>query len=247
MKKWKVALTGFVIGVILTTPALANAYKIVQAQLMHDVLFNINGKAAGSPSNQPVLNYNGYIYVPVRFVSESMDCDVNFDAITKKVTITSPEPEVVEKVVEKEIEKIVYVDKTDDPDYVVYSKLPVTVYKDGYEITLRTVMMDDEDGGGVKRTRTYLTVENTDVNKITVMPYEAKLTLDGVEYDVSNTGGGRWDDAWTNAIFEEEEQEGYILFNGVDYDYSKGTLEFQVSSNDGSGDVIDDIKIEFKR
>ena len=46
---------------------------------------------------------------------------------------------------------------------------------------------------------------------------------------------------------EEEEQEGYILFNGVDYDYSKGTLEFQVSSNDGSGDVIDDIKIEFKR
>ena len=65
----------------------------------------------------------------------------------------------------KEIEKIVYVDKTDDPDYVVYSKLPVTVYKDGYEITLRTVMMDDEDGGGVKRTRTYLTVENTDVNK----------------------------------------------------------------------------------
>ncbi len=130
---------------------------------------------------------------------------------------------------------------------MVYSKLPVTVYKDGYEITLRTVMMDDEDGGGVKRTRTYLTVENTDVNKITVMPYEAKLTLDGVEYDVSNTGGGRWDDAWTNAIFEEEEQEGYILFNGVDYDYSKGTLEFQVSSNDGSGDVIDDIKIEFKR
>lgn len=247
MKKWKVALTGFVLGALLTTPALASAYKIVQAQLMHDVLFNINGTPAGSPSNQPVLNYNGYIYVPVRFVSESMNCDVNFDAITKKVTITSPEPEIVEKVVEKEVEKIVYVDKTDDSDYVVYHKLPVTIYKDGYEITLRTVMMDDEDGGGIKRTRTYLTVENTDVNKITVMPYEAKLTLDGVEYDVSNTGGGRWDDAWNDSIRKEEEQEGYILFNGVDYEYSKGTLEFQVCSNDGSGDVIDDIKIEFKK
>ena len=247
MKKWKVGLLGFTIGALITTPVLASMYKVVEAQLMHDVLFNINGKAAASPSNQPVLNYNGYIYVPVRFVSESMDCDINFDAVTKKVIITSPEPEVIEKVIEKEVEKIVYVDKSDDPDYTVYNKLPVTVYKDGYEIVLRMVMMDDAETGGMKRTRTYLTVKNTDVDKITLMPYEAKLTLDGKEYNVSSSGGGRWDDVWTDRIFEDDEQEGYILFNGVDYDYSKGSLEFQIASNDGSGDVIDDIKIDFKK
>lgn len=249
MKSWKAGVIGFIAGGLLigATPAFASAYKVVQAQLMHDAMFSIDDKVVGSPSNQPVLNYNGYIYVPVRFVAENLNCDVNFDPVLRRVMITSPEPEVIEKVVEKEVEKIVYVDQSDDPDYVVYNRLPVTVYKDGYEITLRMVMMDDEEGGGTKRTRTYLTVKNTDVTKISVMPYEAKLTLDGKEYDVANSGGGRWDESWDENIREDEEKEGHILFNGVDYDYSKGTLEFQVRVNDGSGDVIDDIRFDFKK
>lgn len=108
-------------------------------------------------------------------------------------------------------------------------------------------MMDDKDGGGKKRTRTYLTVENTDISKVSLMPYDAKLTLDGVEYDVSTSGGGRWDDNWDETIRKEEEKEGYILFDGVDYDYSKGTLEFQMRVNDDSGDTIEDIRIDFKK
>ncbi len=249
MKSWKAGVLGFVAGamVIGTTPVFGSVYKVVQAQLMHDAMFTIDDKIVGSPSNQPVLNYNGYVYVPVRFVAESLDCEVSFDPTLRRVVITSPEPEVIEKVVEKEVEKIVYVDQSDDPDYVVYNRLPVTIYKDGYEIVLRMVMMDDPDGGGIKRTRTYLTVKNTDVTKISVMPYEAKLTLDGKEYDIVNGGGGRWDDVWNENIREDEEKEGYILFNGVNHDYSNGTLEFQVRSNDGSGDTIDDIKIDFKK
>lgn len=249
MKNWKSVLIGFAAGAMCmaTTPAFAGIYKVVQAQLMPDVLFDIDGKVVGSPSNQPVVNYNGYIYVPVRFVADSLDCQIAFDPVTKRVEIVSPEPEVIEKVVEKEIEKIVYVDQSDDPDYVVYNKLPVTVYRDGYKIALRTIMMDDKDGGGKKRTRTYLTVENTDISKVSLMPYDAKLTLDGVEYDVSTSGGGRWDDNWDETIRKEEEKEGYILFDGVDYDYSKGTLEFQMRVNDDSGDTIEDIRIDFKK
>lgn len=249
MKNWKAVLIGFAAGTMCmaTTPAFAGIYKAVQAQLMPDVLFDIDGKVVGSPSNQPVVNYNGYIYVPIRFVADSLDCEIAFDPVTKRVEIVSPEPEVIEKVVEKEIEKIVYVDQSDDPDYVVYNKLPVTVYRDGYKIALRTIMMDDKDGGGKKRTRTYLTVENTDISKVSLMPYDAKLTLDGVEYDVSTSGGGRWDDNWDETIRKEEEKEGYILFDGVDYDYSKGTLEFQMRVNDDSGDTIEDIRIDFKK
>ncbi len=249
MKNWKSVLIGFAAGAMCmaTTPAFAGIYKVVQAQLMPDVLFDIDGKVVGSPSNQPVVNYNGYIYVPIRFIADSLDCQIAFDPVTKRVEIVSPEPEVIEKVVEKEIEKIVYVDQSDDPDYVVYNKLPVTVYRDGYKIALRTIMMDDKDGGGKKRTRTYLTVENTDISKVSLMPYDAKLTLDGVEYDVSTSGGGRWDDNWDETIRKEEEKEGYILFDGVDYDYSKGTLEFQMRVNDDSGDTIEDIRIDFKK
>ena len=249
MKNWKSVLIGFAAGTMCmaTTPAFAGIYKAVQAQLMPDVLFDIDGKVVGSPSNQPVVNYNGYIYVPIRFIADSLDCEIAFDPVTKRVKIVSPEPEVIEKVVEKEIEKIVYVDQSDDPDYVVYNKLPVTVYRDGYKIALRTIMMDDKDGGGKKRTRTYLTVENTDISKVSLMHYDAKLTWDGVEYDVSTSGGGRWEDNWDETIRKEEEKEGYLLFDGVDYDYSKGTLEFQMRVNDDSGDTIEDIRIDFKK
>lgn len=249
MKAWKAAAMGFAAGTLVmgTTPVLASAYQKVEAYLMHDVMFQIDDKVVTSASDQPVLNYNGYIYVPTRFVADNLNCDITFDAVTRKVNITSPEPEVVEKVVEKEVEKIVYVDKTDDPDYVVYSKLPVTIYQDGYEITLKSIMMDDEEGAGVKRTRAYLTVENTDIDRVSLMPLEAKLTLDGVTYDVSISGGGRWSDEWSNKISKDEEKEGYILFDGIDHDYSNGTLEFQMRVNDGSGDTIEDIKIDFKK
>ena len=249
MKAWKASIIGFTVGVLAmgTTPVLANAYKKVEAYLMHDAMFQIDDKVVTSPSDQPVLNYNGYIYVPTRFVAENLGCEIGFDALTRRVNIISPEPEVVEKVVEKEVEKIVYVDKTDDPNYVVYDKLPVTIYKDGYEITLKSIMMDDEDGAGVKRTRAYLKVENTDIDRVSVMPLEAKLTLDDTTYDVSVSGGGRWSDEWSNKINEDEEKEGYILFDGIDHDYSTGTLEFQMRVNDGSGDIIEDIKFDFKK
>ena len=51
------------------------------------------------------------------------------------------------------------------------------MYKDGYEVTLKNIMMDDEENAGMRRTRTYLKVENTDVTKISVMPYEAKIDI----------------------------------------------------------------------
>ena len=248
MKQWKAVTLGFVAGVLAmaTTPVLANMYKTVEAYLMYDVMFHIEDKVISSTSDQPVLNYNGYTYVPTRFVAEYLGCEVRFDPMTKKVVITPPEPEVVEKVVEKEVEKVVYVDKSEDPDYVVYSKLPVTVYQDGYEIVLRSVMMDDEDGGGVKRTRTYITVKNTDVDRVELMPWEAKLTLDGKEYDISSYSGD-WADRWNEKIPEDEDREGYLLFNGINTKYSQGSLEFTMRVNDGSGDTFDDIKIDFKK
>lgn len=248
MKSWKVGLLGFAAGAMVmgASPVFASVYKTVQAQIMADVMFDVDGNVVASPSNQPVLNYNGYIYVPLRFAAEALECQVSFDPVMKRVAVVSPEPEVIETVVEKEVEKVVYVDKSDDPDYVVYNKLPVTVYKDGYEITLKTVMMDDKENAGMRRTRTYLKVENTDVDKISIMPYEAKLTLDDKEFDVS-LAGGRWDDAWNESIREDKEKEGYILFDGVEYDYTSGSLEFQVRVNDGSGDTIDDIRFDFKK
>lgn len=248
MKSWKVGLLGFAAGAMVmgVSPVFASVYKTIQAQIMADVMFQVDDKTIASPSNQPVLNYNGYIYVPLRFAAEALECQVSFDPVMKRVAMVSPEPEVIEKVVEKEVEKVVYVDKSDDPDYVVYNKLPVTVYKDGYEITLKNVMMDDEENAGMRRTRTYLKVENTDVTKISLMPYEAKLTLDDKEFDVS-IGGGRWDDAWSENIRKDEQKEGYLLFNGVEYNYTKASLQFQVRVNDGSGDVIEDIRFDFKK
>ena len=70
MKKFKGAAIGFIAGALsmVTVTAFA-AYSEGPATLLNDVLFTFNGETKASPSDQPVLNYNGYTYLPVRYVA----------------------------------------------------------------------------------------------------------------------------------------------------------------------------------
>ena len=97
MKSWKVGLLGFAAGAMVmgVSPVFASVYKTVQAQIMADVMFDVDGNVVASPSNQPVLNYNGYIYVPLRFAAEALECQVSFDPVMKRVAVVSDRKSVV--------------------------------------------------------------------------------------------------------------------------------------------------------
>ncbi|HTG70667.1 MAG TPA: copper amine oxidase N-terminal domain-containing protein, partial [Candidatus Udaeobacter sp.] len=44
-----------------------------------------DGKAAPLPAGQPLFGYKGSIYVPLRFLSESVGTQIDFDPVTKTV------------------------------------------------------------------------------------------------------------------------------------------------------------------
>lgn len=249
MKHWKSIALGFVAGALAmtATPVLGAAYKSVSALLMSDVMFQVEDKTIASPSDQPVLNYNNYTYVPIRFAAETLGCEVKWDAATRKVVLVPPKQPVKIEYVEKEVEKIVYVDKESTEEGKVYSKLPVKEYRDGYNVTLSSVIMAEDNAGGAKRTRLYFTVENTRLEKLELVPDEAKLVLDGKEYELP-VNEGLWDKKWRQEyIKKDKKMEGYLIFDGVNEEYSTGTVEFDIRIMDDNQSKKEHIIMKFKK
>ncbi len=249
MKHWKSIALGFIAGAVAmtATPVLGAVYKSVSAVLMHDVMFQVGEKTVSSPSDQPVLNYNGYTYVPTRFVADALGCEVQWNPASRKVIITPAKQEVKTEYVEKEVEKIVYVDKGSEEGAKVYSAIPVKYYGDGYTVILTSVSMNKDTVGGKQRTRTYITVENDRLDKVELVPDDAILTLDGKEYSqpISET---LWDDTWRSEYAKKDDElKGYLIFDGNNNEYSTGTLEFKVRVNDDNQLTTDKITLDFKK
>ena len=139
MKKFRGVAMGFIAGALsmVTVTAFA-AYAQVPTTVLNDVIFSFNGEKKASPSDQPVLNYNGYTYLPVRYIAEQLGADVDWDAATKLVSVNL-KPKVVEKVVEKEVPYYVT-----DPDKVSvsYSEMPISVVKDDFKVNLTAITRD---------------------------------------------------------------------------------------------------------
>ena len=74
---------------MVTVTAMA-AYSDVTAKLWNDVSFNINGSKVDA-TDQPTLNYNGYTYVPLRFITESLGGEASYDTVSKTVSVNLPE------------------------------------------------------------------------------------------------------------------------------------------------------------
>lgn len=251
MKKWKGLTMGFVAGVacMLTTTAIAETGKTVSAFVSGDTTFKINGENMAQDPNLPVLNYNGYIYVPTRFIAEKLECEINWDPVLRQVVINAPEPEVVEKVVEVPVEKIVYVDKDEAPGgNKVYSSLPMNRKTEQYtlDITGMTRVVANEE---VRRasdiTKVFVSLENKGQYNLQLVHTQAKLTVDGKEYPVTSMRS-YWDDRWYNDIMPDDIVEGYLAFDLIPEDYENCTLTFQIRKN-GSTEEPETVEFNFRR
>lgn len=216
---------------MVTVTAFA-AYSEVPATLLNDVLFTFNGETKASPSDQPVLNYNGYTYLPVRYVAEQLGADVNWDPAKRMVSINL-EPEVIEKVVEKEVPYYVT-----DPDKVSvsYSELPISVVKDDFKVALTTVTRDK----GLNWSKFYVECynKNTTGKTFTIVNSSAELVVDGEEIDLYATRS-KWDQQWGTKYIKKinkdsERTEGFLLFKLIPSDWEKADLSFDVMDNEGN-------------
>ena len=76
------------IGVIIATAGGAIAANTsVTALLANQVKFNFDGVLKSVPAGFSVLNYEGRIYVPARFVAEELGAEVGWDADSQTVLI----------------------------------------------------------------------------------------------------------------------------------------------------------------
>lgn len=234
MKNIKSVAMGFVAGALcmVSATAFAAANGDITVKLFNDVTFKFDGVRTASPSDQPVLNYNGYAYVPIRYVSETLGADVNWDIPTRTIDIQSDKRTYVKEV---EVEKIVYVKEGDenydeaieDAKKINYEALPVRSRKNDHILEFTGVSRDEDS----LFTKLFLNLENKNEFGCQVVPGESTLIIDGEE--VSRHELVRlWDDSWsTSDIDYDEEHEGFLLFKLIDEEWETGTLKVVVRSN----------------
>ena len=77
-------------GAILVSIALLlgmTAYLPVTSLAADSIRIAVNGKTVAFPDVQPFTDANGRAFVPVRFLSEELGCDVNWNSESQTVTI----------------------------------------------------------------------------------------------------------------------------------------------------------------
>ncbi|MCI1930622.1 MAG: copper amine oxidase N-terminal domain-containing protein [Clostridia bacterium] len=232
MKNFKTAAAGFVAGALcmVTVTAMA-AYSDVTAKLWNDVTFRFNNERVASPSDQPVLNYRGYTYVPLRFVSEQFGADVNYDSNLKTVSVDY-KPKVVEKQVPVVKEVPVYIkDDSKTDGSAVYQTLPIKVTDGDYSVEVTGFTRN----ASLAYTKALVTVKNKGDDYIQLVPSESKLTVDGEDVPLCKILS-RWDNSWsTGDIYSEDdddgEKDGYVSFELCNEDYEKMDLTLVIRNN----------------
>lgn len=74
---------------VLLAPAVLAANEVVAVLFPAQLRFNGETKAAGQ-GGQAVLNYDNRVYVPLRFVAESMGADVHYAERSRTVSVKHP-------------------------------------------------------------------------------------------------------------------------------------------------------------
>jgi hypothetical protein len=81
----------FLCGTLLSLTTVAAASDTIQAFLFPAKL-QINGVEKQPADGNPVLNYNGSVYVPLRFVAEALGSKVSYEEETKTVMVRAEAP-----------------------------------------------------------------------------------------------------------------------------------------------------------
>ena len=234
MKNFKGAAMGFVAGALCMVSVTAfAAYSDVTVKLFNDVTFKFDGVAKASPSDQPVLNYNGYAYVPIRYVSDNLGATINYDIATRVIDIQSDKKTYIKEV---EVEKIVYVEKDSDEaeSIVTYDTLPIKSKKNKRTVEVTGISRDEYN----VNTKIFVDVDNDNEVGVQLIPRKATLVVDGEEVDASVLVN-KWDNGWSTSDIEyDNSYEGYLLFNLIDEEWTNAHLTITLRQTGSTEDEV---------
>lgn len=234
MKNYKSAAMGFVAGALCMVSVTAfAAYSDVTAKLFNDVTFKFDGVATASPANQPVLNYNGYAYVPIRYVSDNLGATINWDIPNRCIDIQSDKKTYIKEV---EVEKIVYVEKGSDEaaNLNTYDALPTKSKKNQHTVEITGISRDTYD----RATRIFVEVENDNTTGVQLVPSKATLVVDGETVDASVLVT-KWDNGWSTGDIEyDDTYEGYLLFDLLEEEWTNADLTVTLRAQGSTEDEV---------
>jgi hypothetical protein len=82
----KKIILGLIIGIALSISSVVYAADTIQAYLFK-AHFYINGQIAKMDNEYTTLNYNGHVYVPIRYVAENLGAYIEYDDSNQGITI----------------------------------------------------------------------------------------------------------------------------------------------------------------
>lgn len=95
IKRLKNVSMGIIIGVFFAFGSSAVAATESVQAYVSSVIMMINGSLKEVPAQYSTLNYNGHVYVPIRFIAENLQSEVNYDEDLQLVSINQPEEKTV--------------------------------------------------------------------------------------------------------------------------------------------------------
>lgn len=224
MKNLKSTALGFVAGALcvgsFSYATAASADKIAVASLMENVSFKVDGQVKYPPLANMPLNYNGQTYVPVRYLSELLGCTVEWNGYNDCVIINYPEDRIKTVVEQKEVEKIVYVEKGESPSGTVHAELPISASRLNYTLTMRGLNRDS----GSNVTRVYLKLENDGREGVQLMPDECLITIDDKNYKPSKISYNQ-DSGWYNNVKKDDDYQGFVGIDITPTNFKYGTFK----------------------
>lgn len=242
-KKLGYIVLGTVIGSVLTlsTGAFAETTKLVSAYLGNHIRFEFNGEIKKPSEDKPAIIYKDSIYVPIRFIAEGTGMPINWNPQTQTVEIKTPEPQIIEKIVYKEIPKEDTSPNSDkdknkkeeQKKYESYKTLPIEKTYSEMNITALSIIKNSSD------TKIYFSIKNKDNAPLQLLQSETTILVDGITYDIKDMNSGYWDYSWYDDIPKNEEHEGYIIFKNIPEDTKGICIVLKVMKNDYSKEIIE--------
>ena len=211
--------TGFLIASIMFGGY--NVFGIggkVEAYLKDDYKIEVDGIEIKRPDDMRILNFGDRTYTPTRLIAEAMNGKVEWDDATKTIKITKPEPEVVEKIVEKIVE-------VPSDSKINYQSVPLKLTKKDFTINVTGISIQDN------LTYIYLDAENKTGEAIEVDFSNAKIKSESGNY--SSNAMSATD--WGNSLDTDEKREGRVMvFDKIADSDKEITLSIPIKSLVGS-------------
>lgn len=205
-----------------------------------DAMFKFDGNYK-TPSGTDVagvyaLNYNNRLYVPVRFIAEGLDMDIEWNSIDRIVNVDTKKeietvPETTDKTTEQTTEETTREEKTEKD--ANYERMPVRYSYEEMDIAATVVEKNEVNN----TTKVYIRIVNRKQEPLYLNQSKAVLTANGKSYYPKDVRTVDWSTTWDKDITGTS--DGYLIFPYISDDIKNIKVEFPVIVNDYTQKQID--------